>query len=296
MKSIKSNILPIVLLFAATAVGAEDIIIEKDGVQLSTAEVDSFLLTIPENDRKLFSGNKQRMIEVIDNLIVNKVSYQRALANDIDENPEVKAKIEQATQRIIVEAWIEQYIADQPEANYRAIAQEKYILNKDNYVSQETVDVKHILIAANNRSAEQAHEMANQVLQEIKSGNMAFDAAAQQHTEDPTYRNNKGLISAVRRGATAPEFEQAAFALTPEAPLSEVVNTPFGSHIIYLVAKNEAQPLDFADVETQLIEEAKQSYRSTIINNYLDRIRSQEVNVNQDVLNSYLDSYRTDHS
>ncbi len=296
MKFMKLNILLTISLFTSVAISAGDIIIEKNGVQLSTSEVDSFLLTIPEKDRSLFSANKQRMIEVIDNLIVNKVSYQSALDSELDEDPEVKAKIAQSTQRIMVEAWIEQYITTQPGADFQAIAHENYILNKDQYNSPETVDVKHVLIGSRSRSAEEAHQLANQVLQEIKSDKISFDAAAQQYTEDPTYKNNQGLIAGVRRGASVPEFEQAAFALTADSPLSEVVDTKFGSHIIYLVTKNPSRPLLFTEVEGQLIEEARQAQRTRIIDSYLDVIRKQEVTVNQEVLNAYLESYRPEQS
>ncbi len=282
----------LILLSSFADAQEQQVIIDKQGVTISTDEVEDFLLTIPAGDREVFAGNRQRIIEAIDSLLVNKVAYKDAVASGISEQPEVQAKIELARQRVLIEAWLEAYVQDQPDADYRAIAEEKFILNKDEYISPETVDVKHILIAANQRSAEEAHQQAAQLLQQIKNNEISFDDAAEQYTEDPTYRNNNGLIAGVRRGVTAPAFEVAAFDLNGQQPLSEVVDTQFGSHIIYWVAKNPARNLTFSEVEDQLIAEAKQEQRNRLVTTYLDNIRKQEVTVNQEVLNHFLDKHR----
>lgn len=271
---------------------ASDTIITKQGVSVSTAEIDAFLLTIPESERNLFAANPQRLLEAIDGLVINKVAYQDALENNIEALPAVKAKVAQAERRIVLEAWLNEYVRQQPEADYEAIAQEKYILNKDEYVSQDSVDVKHILIAASQRSAEEAHAQAQVLLQRIQNDEISFDEAAAQNTEDPTYRQNNGLIEGVREGATAPAFEAAAFALTADQPLSDVVDTRFGSHILYLVERNPSRSLTFDEIREQLIAEAREEHKSKIINDYLSNIRKQDVTVNQEVLNKYLESHR----
>lgn len=292
MKNLFTICLLLVALTGFAYAQQQQVIIDKQGVTISTSEVEDFLLTIPAGDRELFAGNRQRIIEAIDSLVVNKVVYQDAVASGVTEQPEIQAKIERARQRIVIEAWLETYVQDQPDADYRAIAEEKFILNKDQYISPEMVDVKHILIAANQRTAGEARQQATQLLQQIKNNEISFDDAAKQHTEDPTYKDNNGLIAGVRRGATAPAFEVAAFGLNEQQPLSDVVDTQFGSHIIHWVAKNPARNLTFAEVEEQLIAEAKQEQRNRLVTTYLDNIRKQEVSVNQDVLNRFLDKHK----
>lgn len=269
-------------------------IITRQGVSVTTDDVDEFLLGIPKQDRELFASNPQRLFEAIDGLLVNKSVYQDAQTNNVTDNEEVQAKIAQAERRIVIEAWLEEYVKRQPDADYRAIAEEQYILNKDQYVSPETVDVKHVLISTNDRNAQQAHQQAETILQQIKDGEITFDQAAAQSSEDPTYKDNQGLIKGVRRGVTDPAFESAAFGLPEQAPLSEVVDTQFGSHIIYLVEKHASKNLEFAEIEDNLIEEARQNHRQKLIANYLDSIKKQEVNVNQEVLSEYLDSHKLD--
>ncbi len=284
----------IVCLPAAQADEQSSVIISKQDVSLTTEEVNQFLLTIPEQDREMFAGNPQRLIEAIDSLIINKVAYQDALRSGVAQQPEVKAKLEQTQRRIVIEAWLEKYVDQQPEADYAALAQEKYILNKAQYTSPATVDVKHILITTGQRSAAEAHAKAEQLLQDLKRNEADFDKLAAEHSEDPTYPDNQGLITGIRQGATAPAFEQAAFALTEAAPLSEVVDTQFGSHILYLAARHPARELTFAEVEQSLIDEARQKQKSRIMGNYLDKIKQQEVTVNEAVLNDFLERHRSE--
>jgi len=75
-----------------------------------------------------------------------------------------------------------------------------------------------------------ARARADSVLAEIRNG-ADFATLARRFSDDPGSREDGGDLGWFRRGRMVAEFEQAAFRLRP-GQVSDVVETPFGFHII----------------------------------------------------------------
>lgn len=75
-----------------------------------------------------------------------------------------------------------------------------------------------------------ARARADSVLAEIRKG-ADFATLARRFSDDPGSREDGGDLGWFRRGRMVAEFEQAAFRLRP-GQVSDVVETPFGFHII----------------------------------------------------------------
>ncbi|MBI4752964.1 peptidylprolyl isomerase [Candidatus Desantisbacteria bacterium] len=91
----------------------------------------------------------------------------------------------------------------------------------------EKVDARHILV--------KTEEEANALLKQIKEG-ADFAELAGKHSTCPS-RAKGGDLGFFEHGQMVKEFDEAAFSLTKENPLSGVVKTQFGYHIIQLVEK-----------------------------------------------------------
>ena len=103
-------------------------------------------------------------------------------------------------------------------------------------VSLELITASHVLVSyqgalrsEQSRSKDEAMQLAQQLLTEIKDGR-DFVAVAKEHSNGPSAPQG-GMLGEFPRGMMVPEFDQVAFTLEPNT-VSEVVETAFGFHII----------------------------------------------------------------
>lgn len=111
------------------------------------------------------------------------------------------------------------------------------------------VRARHILIAASPDAAAperaEARERARRLRAEAADG-ADFAALAREHSDDPGSAAEGGDLGLVVEGRTAPAFEAALFALEP-GELSDVVETPFGFHVIQMVERRDDRVLPFEE-------------------------------------------------
>jgi len=106
-------------------------------------------------------------------------------------------------------------------------------------VGPTKVSARHILIsyatadhpiAGVKRTEAEARTLADQIAKQAKDPGANWATLAQ-HTDEPGSKETGGDLGSFARGQMVPAFERVAFAL-PVGSVSEVVQTPFGFHII----------------------------------------------------------------
>lgn len=115
--------------------------------------------------------------------------------------------------------------------------------------------VRHILLqlpeSAPAEQVEAARDELTQLRQQIESGQIGFEEAAREFSDDPGSASNGGDLGLVARGDMVEAFEEAAFSL-PEGELSEPVRSPFGLHLIQVTEIGPREVQSFADVRDEL--------------------------------------------
>lgn len=130
-------------------------------------------------------------------------------------------------------------------------------------MTQEQVRASHILVAYQGaerssqsviRSKKEAQEEAEQILAEAQANPSAFADLAQEYSDGPSGPQG-GDLGLFGPGIMMPAFEEAAFALEV-GEVSQVVETPFGYHIIQLTDRQEVteilEPKPYSNYEDPL--------------------------------------------
>jgi preprotein translocase subunit SecD len=121
----------------------------------------------------------------------------------------------------------------------------------------EQAKASHILIAYKGatraaatvtRTKEEAKNLAEQILKQVKADPSQFATVAKTKSDDPSAATNSGDLGYFGKGTMTKAFEDAAFSMKP-GDISDVVETEFGFHIIQLVDMKTGDPT----VDVQLI-------------------------------------------
>ncbi len=133
--------------------------------------------------------------------------------------------------------------------------------NKEQY-SQETATVRHILFLTQGKGdLEKAttKELAENVLDRARSGE-DFILLVSDYSEDPGSNTNGGLYADFPRGRMVQAFEDASFTL-PVGSISDLVETPYGYHIIKVEDRKSGKKLEEVreQIEAILSEQKKEA-------------------------------------
>jgi peptidyl-prolyl cis-trans isomerase SurA len=88
------------------------------------------------------------------------------------------------------------------------------------------------------RTRHEALARAERVLSEVRNPEVSFPVAAMVYSEDTSTAKNGGYLGTFLKGTMHPEFERVAFSLR-EGEVSDIVETPFGFHIIRRVSADK---------------------------------------------------------
>ncbi|HEX2052932.1 MAG TPA: peptidylprolyl isomerase [Actinomycetota bacterium] len=159
--------------------------------------------------------------------------------------------------------------------------QQYYDLNKSQF--DEQVKIAHIVVCGNfdeaNRRCNASpadKERATDITARAREGE-DFAALAREFSVDTATKDQGGELEFISRGDVVPELEQAAFGMFQVGDISEPVQTPFGFHVIKLLAVG--QPFDQAReriAETLQTQKANAAFEEWLI----DAVKGAQVKVN----------------
>jgi peptidyl-prolyl cis-trans isomerase C len=150
-----------------------------------------------------------------------------------------------------------------------------YEKNPDRFKQSESVHASHILIivppGADAGTKAAAKGRAEEALKAARGGK-DFAALARQYSQDGSAQRG-GDLGFVVRGQTAPAFENAAFAL-PIGQISDVVETPFGFHIIKVTERRPGGAVPFPEAAAQIQQYLEQQQRQALGKAFVDGLKA----------------------
>lgn len=238
---------------------------------------------IPADLRRGALRDGNRLNDVIASLLLQAQLAADAREAGFDDREIVKERMRLAAEAELGGAWLQHYVKSQPAADYETLAYEYYQLNRDTMLSQPKIDVSHILISTEQRSDDQAMELAVTVRQKLVNDPASFDDLVLQYSDDPSASANHGKFVGIYKGEMTKSFEDTAFALS-DGEISQPVKTRYGYHIILLdkhIARTQRQ---FGEVKAKLMKAERERHESRIKTEYLSGLTSLSTEVTKEAL------------
>ncbi len=208
------------------------------GEAITEADVEEMLASMGQN-AAVYDNPKGRAV-ILEQLINRKLILLDAKRNLFERDAAFKEELARVKDELLYNYAIQKAVAGTRVTDDEV--KSFYEEHKSDLVSQETIDVSHILVEDEDRCAD--------IKKEIESGSITFEKAAAKYSTCPS-REAGGSLGEAARGQFVPEFEEAAFSAEP-GTLVGPVKTQFGYHIIRVNSKNAAAEMKFDDVKEQI--------------------------------------------
>lgn len=225
---------------------------KKQGISVDDAEVNQQVASL----RQKFSGEKE-FTETLTKMNLTEAELKAQLKQDL-------------TIRKLIDQQVAAKVTITPEE-----AKAFYSSHPELFKAPESVRASHILIKVEpNASAEdkaKARERITAIQQRAKKGE-DFAALAKEASECPSGANG-GDLNYFQRGQMVGPFEEAAFSLKP-GTMSDIVETPFGYHLIKVADKKEASTISYDEIKGKLDDYLKQQKVNEQLVQYIGQLKA----------------------
>ena len=252
---------------AAQASNSSDpVVANVNGDLIHKSDVEAALKQIMPPGKTLSLSDPQVFDKVRNDLILNKLAYQEAIKEGMQNSAEVKRAEAMAHQQIVTSAFFNKIATP-------AVTDDKVKAAYDEVVKtqpkQDEIHARHILV--------KTEDEAKDVIKQLDAGT-DFEKLA----KDKGVPEGGDLGYFTKNGTMDPAFLDAAFALQPNTYTKTPVKTSFGWDVV--------QVLDKRPAKTPTLEEAKPQLRSQMAQ------RAVQARVNELVKGSKVQFYNVDGS
>lgn len=193
---------------------------------------------------------------------------EEQLYKDFDTRDDEKIK-KDIEMQMRVEQTLHKICEDVPKPT-KAVIEEYYEKNKEQYKTGERVRVAHIVKYVNWQTDEEtAYREISAAHDELKGGT-PFEAVVDKYTDCADSGGDLGFVS---RGQMVEEFEDVVFNLG-EGQISDVFRSRFGFHVAKVYSRELAMVPSLEDAKEQVTEALTEQMRSEAIDKFIDELKS----------------------
>ena len=230
------------------------VLVQGPQAKVTTSDVQAQLAVLPPERQVQILASPDTLRNVIENIYQRRATAARAEQQNLQNDPAVRLKLEQAREGILAEA----YLAARDKANLpseqvqETYARGVYKAEPQRFEIPAESKASHLLIRG---TTPEAKAKAEGLLAEIKAG-ANFEELTKKHSEDPGNASRGGDLGWFAKGRMVKPFQDAVDALKNPGDISPVVATTFGYHIIRLDGRKPASMRPYEDVKQDLYAEA----------------------------------------
>jgi len=197
--------------------------------QITQSMVDAVTAQFPADQLEKMKASGQ-MKTFYDQLALGDLLYAQAIEKKLHEDPTIHDGLAMSARQylagILVQQTGDEAVTDEAIASY-------YEDHKVQYARAQ-VNARHILVEEESK--------AKEVLAKLEAGG-DFAALATEHSKDTGSKAKGGSVGWFEKGRMVEEFSNAAFAAEKGALIGPI-ETRFGFHVIEVIDKREATPLE----------------------------------------------------
>jgi parvulin-like peptidyl-prolyl isomerase len=258
-----------------------EVFASQGDVFITQSEIDAAFSKIPAEYRLAYIRNGDRVNRIIGDLLRIRIVAEKAKAAHFDEDSLIKSRMVLAAEKELAEAWMAKIKADTPVADYEAMANEYYLSNPEQFMTGEGVDVSHILISSNERSKEEAFELATSLKEQLIVDPSQFDSMVMEYSDDPSKGANTGRFPHMKRGQMVKPFEDMSYSMENLGEISEPVETAYGYHLIRLNRKITSKPIPFGEVKADIMAQVREKHLEENRARYLRSLLDHEIELKE---------------
>lgn len=249
-------------------------VIRRGAVTLSVADVEVRLRDAKPEVRKSIVSSADRMEHLLDDMLLQRQLRSEAERLKLQEDPAVAAEIQQMLDAYLARKALERLMAEQQPPNFEVLARERYLVSQGEWVAPAMKRVRHVLIATQDRDEAEARKLAEEVRAAVVGGAALGDLVLER-SDDPSKINNGGVFEVTAEAPFDPAFKAAALGLSKANPLSDLVRSQFGFHIIEFLDEKPERELTFEEAKPEIIAALSADWESKRRDTILGGLRAQ---------------------
>lgn len=246
------------------------------------ATVGNKKITLEEFNRKYKEVTTQVLVNppskklFLEDLIRYEVGLQEARARGLEKDPVVQDRMNQELYKGLLEKELGTKVQENKVSD--AEMQAWYANNPQIRISDILIDVKP---NATDAQRAEAKKRANEILSEVRKSKRPFEELVRLYSDDPTTKNLGGDIGWQSRISLIQPYYEAALALKLNQ-ISNVIETPFGFHIIKLTGRRSYAEATKREIRMAVFDEK----RRVVFDNFFNNIKKKyRINVNSKLVN-----------
>lgn len=264
-------------------VGADTVLASNATVKVTKADFDAEISRIPESERFEFLLSRVRIAGLLENLLINRVLAQEAIEQKLDQNQIVKDEILNQTEKVLAKYRAQQLLKETKVKDFTAAAREAYLVDPKKSIRPARYKPWQILVSLQGRDKVTARKRAEQARERVLRGG-DLEEIAKEFSDDTNSKKTGGILDLTELTEFEPSFAEALKKMKP-GEVSEVIETRYGFHVIYLMELLPEKKLSYELMKSDLMEEARIAYLKSNFDNHLNRIRlDPALTVNVDAL------------
>lgn len=265
----------IIFLISSIPLSAEDDpVLAKIGnnkIKLSDLER---VIPYYEAGRQTREDNPQHKAKLLKMYIEGEVISALAIKKGFDKRENIAEQIKLLTKNFLANAYIKNEIIDKIDVTEDDM-KTYFKTHQEELKNPELLRARHILVMVNLKTSSdedkaRAKRKVDDLLIRIKAGE-DFAKLAAEFSDDKASGKKGGDLGFFQRGRMLPEFDKAAFSLKP-GELSDIVETPFGYHIIRVDEKKDAFIEPFDKLRDKIKERVITDFKKSRIEDFFSKV------------------------